>query len=114
MKEGYAGRIGEALNNFGKAALDHTGMHHRLKELWEIVGNQNSDIVDVDFNAYDSWRQKIQMKVNMENARRNRIKRRKEYSDDAWKTILRISKPQGGFVQLMLKKWQIIMLRIGK
>jgi serine phosphatase RsbU (regulator of sigma subunit) len=76
------------------------GLHARLKDLWEIVSNENKDIEEVDFNADDRWREEIQMKVHMEHARRNRIKRRKEYRDDARKTMLTITKPQGGFCEI--------------
>jgi hypothetical protein len=51
---------------------------------------------EMNWNKMIEIRQKVQSAINLELGRRNKIRRRKEYRDDAKKAFQRITKPQGG------------------
>jgi hypothetical protein len=69
-EEGFAGRIGKAIENFAEAAPDHMNIHNNLKRLWEIVTEENVEIEDINFCEYEGWREEIQKAVNTEQSRR--------------------------------------------
>jgi hypothetical protein len=69
---------------------------------------------ELEWNRMIEIRQRVQTAINLELGRRNKIRRRKEYRDDAKKAFQRITKPQGGRCDLTQMKWQTIMRQIGK
>jgi hypothetical protein len=97
LHQGYAGRIYYAMQAFKKVAPDLKEIPDKMKELDEIVNNETRTVQEINYLAYEKWRETRQKHINIDEARRYKIKRRKECRDDTRKTFLRISKPQGSY-----------------
>jgi hypothetical protein len=66
----------------------------------ECVSNKDLTIEDLNYDELNEWIKEIQNKANVELVGRFKIRRRKEYRDDAKKTFQRIVKPQGRFCEI--------------
>jgi hypothetical protein len=72
----------------------------KISRYMECVRNRQIPAVEIDYNEIQFLIEQIQSKTNIELGRRFRLKRRKEYWDDARKTFTRLVKPQGGFCEV--------------